>query len=131
MNLYRDLPKPKPAPIDKFLELQEFVSNGRMKNRKTKFIFPNYQDYGYGIFLLDERSRAYVLANIQNEKDDFLRTMMWGICGIRSGSGTRAADYVELVIKVLSSDFSRRNAGQSSSKNESRSASEKLTKVEL
>jgi hypothetical protein len=36
------------------------------------FVFPNYQDYGYGIFLLDEKSRAYVLENIQNEKDDFL-----------------------------------------------------------
>ena len=46
--------------------------------KESKFIFPNYQDYGYGIFLLDEKSRAYVLANIQNEKDDFLRTMMWG-----------------------------------------------------
>lgn len=43
-----------------------------------KFIFPNYEDYGYGIFLLDEKSRAYVLENVQSEKDDFLRTMMWG-----------------------------------------------------
>src|SRR5690606_37554908 len=42
------------------------------------FVFPNYQDYGYGIFLLDEKSREYVLENIQNEKDPFLRSMMWG-----------------------------------------------------
>jgi hypothetical protein len=42
------------------------------------FAFPNYQDYGYGIFLLDDKSRDYVLKNIQNEKDDFLRSMMWG-----------------------------------------------------
>ena len=37
-----------------------------------------YGDYGYGIFLLDEKSRDYVLKNIQNEKDPFLRAMMWG-----------------------------------------------------
>ena len=41
-------------------------------------VFPNYGDYGYGIFLLDDNSRDYVLKNIGLEKDDFLRTMMWG-----------------------------------------------------
>ncbi len=65
-------------------------------------IFPNYQDYGYGIFLLDEKSRAYVLANIQNEKDDFLRTMMWGALwdSVRE-TELAPKDYVELVIKNL------------------------------
>ena len=68
-----------------------------------KFIFPNYQDYGYGIFLLDEKSRAYVLANIQTEKDDFLRTMMWGALwdSVRE-TELNPKDYVELVIKNLS-----------------------------
>jgi len=42
------------------------------------YVFPNYQDYGYGIFLLDDKSRDYVLKNIQYERDDFLRSMMWG-----------------------------------------------------
>ena len=65
-------------------------------------IFPNYQDYGYGIFLLDEKSRAYVLANIQTEKDDFLRTMMWGALwdSVREGE-LNPKDYVELVIKNI------------------------------
>ncbi|HVE57226.1 MAG TPA: M1 family aminopeptidase [Pyrinomonadaceae bacterium] len=67
-----------------------------------KFIFTNYQDYGYGIFLLDEKSRAYVLENIQTEKDDFLRTMMWGSLwdSVREAE-LAPADYVELVIKNL------------------------------
>src|SRR5690606_31912627 len=30
-------------------------------NNEPQFVFPNYQDYGYGIFLLDEKSREYVL----------------------------------------------------------------------
>ncbi len=69
----------------------------------TYFVYiPNYQDYGYGIFLFDEKSRAYVLANIQNEKDDFLRTMMWGALwdSVRE-TELAPKDYVELVIKNI------------------------------
>ncbi|MGI9036950.1 MAG: M1 family metallopeptidase, partial [Pyrinomonadaceae bacterium] len=66
------------------------------------FIFPNYQDYGYGIFLLDEKSRAYVLQNIQTEKDDFLRSMMWGSLwdSVRFYE-LAPEDYVKLVIKNI------------------------------
>jgi len=66
------------------------------------FIFPNYGDYGYGIFLLDEKSRDYVLKNIQNEKDPFLRTMMWGALwdSVREGEIDPRV-FVELVVKVL------------------------------
>jgi aminopeptidase N len=66
------------------------------------FIFPNYLDYGYGIFLLDEKSRDYVLKNIGAEKDDFLRSMMWGTLW----DSVREAEldpklYVELAIKNI------------------------------
>ncbi len=65
--------------------------------------FPNYQDYGYGIFLLDKESRDYVLKNIQNEKDPFLRSMMWGALwdSVREAV-LDPREYVELVIKNLS-----------------------------
>lgn len=68
----------------------------------AQFIFPNYQDYGYGIFLLDEKSRAYVLENIQTEKDDFLRSMMWGSLwdSVRFYE-LAPEDYVTLVIKNI------------------------------
>jgi aminopeptidase N len=70
--------------------------------RPPQFIFPNYQDYGYGIFLLDDRSREYVLKNIQNEKDDFLRSMMWGALwdSVREAE-LNPQDYVELAIKNI------------------------------
>ncbi len=79
-----------------------FVEGIKQHPLKWQFVFPNYQDYGYGIFLLDERSRAYVLANIQTEKDDFLRTMMWGALwdSVREGE-LSPKDYVELVIKNI------------------------------
>jgi aminopeptidase N len=81
------------------------------------FIFPNYQDYGYGIFLLDPKSRDYVLKNIQNEKDDFLRSMMWGALwdSVREGE-LDPREYVELVIRVQSKSnaFTRDQRSQSS-----------------
>jgi len=65
-------------------------------------VFPNYHDYGYGIFLLDEKSREYVLKNIQNEKDPFLRSMMWGALwdSVREGE-LDPREFVELVVRVL------------------------------
>ncbi|MCO6510670.1 MAG: ERAP1-like C-terminal domain-containing protein [Aridibacter famidurans] len=50
----------------------------KLNERNTILIFPNYRDYGYGIFLLDEKSRNYILKNIRDEKDEFLRAQMWG-----------------------------------------------------
>ncbi|MEO7659173.1 MAG: M1 family metallopeptidase, partial [Pyrinomonadaceae bacterium] len=66
------------------------------------FAFPNYRDHGYGIFLLDNKSRDYVLKNIQNEKDDFLRTMMWGSLwdSVREAE-LDPKEYVELVVKNI------------------------------
>lgn len=104
IKLSRQLPKPVSSrtPADKFLSTERICSERSHENRRTDFIFPNYQDYGYGIFLLDAKSRDYVLKNIQTEKDDFLRTMMWGALwdSVREAELDPAA-YVELVIKNL------------------------------
>ena len=70
--------------------------------KQPDFVFPNYQDYGYGIFLLDDKSRDYVLKNIQNEKDPFLRSMMWGALwdSVREAE-LDPREYVELAIRQL------------------------------
>jgi aminopeptidase N len=72
-------------------------------NEIPQFVFPNYQDYGYGVFLLDKQSREYILENIRNEKDDFLRSMMWGALwdSVREAE-LNPKDYVELAIKNIS-----------------------------
>ncbi|MBV9241306.1 MAG: hypothetical protein JO314_04785, partial [Acidobacteria bacterium] len=74
-------------------------------------ILPNYGDYGYGIFLLDDKSREYVLHNIQNEKDPFLRSMMWGALwdSVREAE-MDPREYVELVIKQLGGQPAQRGA---------------------
>lgn len=67
-----------------------------------ELVFMNYRDHGYGIFLMDSRSRRYALENIQNEKDVFLRAMMWGSLwdSVREQE-LDPKEYVELVIKNL------------------------------
>jgi aminopeptidase N len=69
------------------------------------FIFPNLNDYGYGVFLLDQRSRDYVRANIAKEKNDFLRAMMWGALwdSVREQE-LDPVDYVGLVVQNLSGE---------------------------
>lgn len=66
------------------------------------YVFPNYEDYGYGVFLMDDNSKKYVLENIQNEKDVFLRAMMWGSLwdSVREQE-LDPKEYVELVIRNL------------------------------
>ncbi|MGB7203136.1 MAG: M1 family aminopeptidase [Pyrinomonadaceae bacterium] len=70
--------------------------------QKPVFVFANYQDYGFGIFLLDDKSRDYVLKNVQNETDAFLRSMMLGSLwdSVREGELDPRV-YVELAIKQL------------------------------
>src|SRR6266404_860784 len=51
---------------------------GAMGKKRPSFVFANYQDYGYGRFLLDEKSKDFVIKNLGSIKDDFLRTLLWG-----------------------------------------------------
>ncbi|HEX6182355.1 MAG TPA: M1 family aminopeptidase [Pyrinomonadaceae bacterium] len=46
--------------------------------RRPAFVFANFEDYGYGRFLLDEASRRRVMRDIGAVKDDFLRALLWG-----------------------------------------------------
>ena len=46
--------------------------------RGPAFVFTNFEDYGYGRFLLDDGSRAYVVKNMGAVRDAFLRALLWG-----------------------------------------------------
>ncbi|HZH34522.1 MAG TPA: ERAP1-like C-terminal domain-containing protein, partial [Pyrinomonadaceae bacterium] len=83
----------------------ESPNPGALATKEIAAIIPNYQDYGYGIFLLDPKSRDYVLKNIQNEKDAFLRSMMWGALwdSVREAE-LNPKDYVALAIKNISAE---------------------------
>ncbi|MGH9826316.1 MAG: M1 family aminopeptidase, partial [Blastocatellia bacterium] len=66
------------------------------------YVFANYEDYGYGRFLLDDTSRAVVIEHLGNIKNDFLRALLWGSLW----DSVRAAklaplDYLGLGIKLV------------------------------
>ena len=70
--------------------------------RRPSFVFANFEDYGYGLFLLDDESRAYVLEHLGEVKDDFLRALLWGTLW----DSVREAEldplrYLELAIRLL------------------------------
>lgn len=93
---------------DKNVELSSQLKNDAAPVffKNVSFLFPNYGDYGYGIFLLDDQSRDYVLKHIGEEKDPFLRSMMWGALwdSVREGELDPRA-YVETAINALTSDL--------------------------
>src|SRR4029453_11915323 len=73
--------------------------------KDVSVILPNYQDYGYVVFLVGDKSGDYILKNIQSEKDDFLRSMMWGALwdSVREAE-LDPTEYVELAIKNLAAE---------------------------
>jgi aminopeptidase N len=68
--------------------------------RRPAFVFANFEDYGYGRFLLDDASRAYVGANLGAVSDDFLRALLWGTLweSVREAE-VAPADFVELAVR--------------------------------
>ncbi|HYR06266.1 MAG TPA: M1 family aminopeptidase, partial [Longimicrobium sp.] len=42
------------------------------------YVWSNDGDYGYGLFLLDERSREFVAEHVGAEEDGLRRAMLWG-----------------------------------------------------
>ena len=76
------------------------------------YVFANDQDYGYGLFLLDLRSRRAVMEELGAVKDLFQRTLLWGSLW----SSVREADldpkeYIDLAIKLLPEEKDETLAG--------------------
>jgi len=70
-----------------------------LNTRRPAFVFANFEDYGYGRFLLDDESRAYVVKNMGGVKDDFLRALLWGSLWESVREAEMApADFIELAI---------------------------------
>lgn len=66
------------------------------------FVFANDEDFGYGEFLLDDRSAAWLTANVGTLADDLLRAMVWGAFrDLVAEERLAPADYVELALREL------------------------------
>ena len=67
-----------------------------------QYVFLNDQDYGYGRFLLDERSRNSVIEHLGGASDVFERTLLWGSLwdGVREAY-LAPRDFLELALRLL------------------------------
>jgi aminopeptidase N len=66
------------------------------------YVWSNDGDYGYGLFLLDDRSAERVASNVGATRDDLLRAQLWGALWDRVREGRMpAARFVETAIREL------------------------------
>lgn len=99
------------------LRRMESVTRMEWQTAKTEFIgatagegcpqwlFANDQDYAYGRFLLDPRSRKAVMAGLGNINDVFERTLLWGSLwdSVREAE-LDPREYIELALRLLSAE---------------------------
>jgi aminopeptidase N len=73
--------------------------------RRPAYVFANYEDYGYGRFLLDEKSKRAVLQSLGAVRDDFLRALLWGSLweSVREVE-LAPSDYIELAVKLVAAE---------------------------
>lgn len=93
----------RPETIDVTISTRGLTNvKAAVGRRRPTFVFANYQDYGYGRFLLDEKSRDYVLLRLGEVEDVFLRALLWGSLwdSVREAE-LAPATYVKLAIKLI------------------------------
>ncbi len=73
--------------------------------RRPAYVFANYADYGYGRFLLDEKSKQAVFNGLGAVRDDFLRALLWGSLweSVREVELVPSA-YIELAVKFVAAE---------------------------
>ncbi|HKS27929.1 MAG TPA: M1 family aminopeptidase [Pyrinomonadaceae bacterium] len=67
-----------------------------------RYVFANYEDYGYGRFLLDDESRRAVINNLGSVEDPFLRALLWGALWDSLREAELAPlEYINLAVRLL------------------------------
>ena len=66
------------------------------------YVFANAEDRAYGLFLLDAKSREYVLEHVGETQDVFERTLLWGALwdSVREAQ-LDAAKYLEAALRAM------------------------------
>jgi aminopeptidase N len=69
------------------------------------YIFADDEDYAYGLFLLDNRSRGYLLEHMGSISDLFERALLWGsVWDSVRFAALAPRDYLSVVLRNLPSD---------------------------
>jgi aminopeptidase N len=82
------------------------VANHVGGNTCPDFVFANDQDYAYGRFLLDDRSRREVMAKLGTIDDVFERTLLWGSLwdSVREAE-MDPREYIDLALRLLPREY--------------------------
>jgi len=76
------------------------------------YVWSNEGDYGYGLFLLDERSREFVAEHVGEEEDGLRRAMLWGALWDEVREGRMdPARYARIVMRELPAERDEQIAG--------------------
>jgi aminopeptidase N len=76
------------------------------------YVWSNEGDYGYGLFLLDERSREHVAEHVGGETDGLRRAMLWGALWDEVREGRMdPARYARIVMRELPAERDEQIAG--------------------
>lgn len=94
------------------IEGESAVVNEAKGSACPEYVFANAGDYGYGQFLLDERSRSALRKRLGSVRDEFLRTLLWGALwdSVREAELAPLA-YIKLGLELLPSETDEQLAG--------------------
>ena len=71
-------------------------------DQPPRYIFANDEDYGYGSFLLDERSRPAVIADLATISDPLRRLLLLGSLGASVAAGQLSqAEFLRLLLRSI------------------------------
>jgi aminopeptidase N len=99
---YRDAP---PVRIRADFSQPSFAVGKAVGKLCPDYVFANDEDYAYGVFLPDAKSRQSIIANIRYEKDLFTRTLLWGaLYDSMHFAELNPRDYMETALSELPSE---------------------------
>lgn len=95
-------PRMKPVQIRADLNGPRGEVKGAVGKPCPAFVFANSDDYAYGRFLLDARSRSAVMSRLGSVQDTFERALLWGSLwdSVRQAELNPRA-YIDLALRLL------------------------------
>lgn len=81
--------------------------------KAPSFVYANANDYGYGLFMLDDRSRDWLLEHHVQVDDAFLRAMLWGsLWDLVRDARLDPVRYVNAALEALPSEYDEQIAAR-------------------
>jgi aminopeptidase N len=77
LKVFLAYPDAEPAVLTVTLDAKSESVSEALGRPAPSYVFANYDDYGYGRFLLDAKSRQTVLSNLASVKNNLLRALLW------------------------------------------------------